>query len=875
MQLNLALLLALPSAPTPVPATAQVAPVAQNLFEGALMPVAEGTRRAVFGHLNGDPFIDFVIPNTLETSVQVFIGDGAGGFTLSSTLAYPSDVWAAQLADLNGDGHLDLFTSRLGDVLDFAFGDGLGGFGAVQSALSPPPGAEDFRLLDIDGDSVLDFLGLGVQNTFARLGAGPATFGAYIAIDGPTQPVLLRGYAVADLNSDGDPDVISAGYSQANAQGQVRVTLGQPGATFAPTQIYVTTLSTNCVDVADVNGDGVLDIVTGDVAHYAVLLGSGNGSFAAPRLSPVSGPEYALSLVLIDVNDDSLLDVVASSLSYMRVHLGNGQGDFAAHSQWKAGYYNDFLVKVDLDLDGRVDIANCSRFSRLLQLLRNTGSGGFETPYVDAMPDGPSCMVLEDLDRDGKKDVIAGNFVARTVSVRRGTGTRTYAPAASFTTQPSPNLAIRPNAIALGDLNGDGELDAVTGNQDGSIVTLLGDGQGGFGAPILRAVGTQIAALALGDFTGDGKLDVAATNHLSNSMRFVVGNGDGTFAATSSVTSVGTDVRSIAAGHFNADAHLDVVLGSVAGGLVVLLGNGTGAFPAQTTYPTPIGVWAVGIADLNGDSHLDVAATCNVGLALQLGFGDGAGNFFLPPAQSVGYRLNGLAIADFDGDATLDLAAVANRQILISGAKTTQSVLIWRGSGTGLFSAPTHFDIGFDRNQLATDDVNGDGRLDLIALSRVEEELTVLTNLRGCPTPQSFCTASITTNGCASSLESSGLPSSSATSGFLLVANRVEADKSGLIFYGASGVIATPWGNGWLCVKSPTQRTPIMNSGGAANTCQGTLSLDWSAFVAGNSTAIGAPLTPGAVYWAQGWFRDPAAAKATALTSGLSFTLCP
>ncbi|MFM7298401.1 MAG: hypothetical protein ACKO4Q_14440 [Planctomycetota bacterium] len=143
--------------------------------------------------------------------------------------------------------------------------------------------------------------------------------------------------------------------------------------------------------------------------------------------------------------------------------------------------------------------------------------------------------------------------------------------------------------------------------------------------------------------------------------------------------------------------------------------------------------------------------------------------------------------------------------------------------------------------------------------------------------PVSFCTAGTTTNGCSATMSASGTPSASATSGFTLTVSNVEGQKQGLIFYSITGQQAVTWGNGtsFLCVKSPTQRLLAQNSGGTVAACNGSLTNDWLAFIAVNPTSLGAPLATGQVYQAQGWFRDPPAAKSTSLSNGLEFTLAP
>lgn len=141
-----------------------------------------------------------------------------------------------------------------------------------------------------------------------------------------------------------------------------------------------------------------------------------------------------------------------------------------------------------------------------------------------------------------------------------------------------------------------------------------------------------------------------------------------------------------------------------------------------------------------------------------------------------------------------------------------------------------------------------------------------------------YCTAGTTVSGCVPSIRSSGAPSSIGTTGFDLIVDHVPAHKMGLIFYG-QGAIAQPqsWGLGsssYLCIYYPVSRTGAHSSGGGVTACDGELRIDFNAFMAANPSAIGAPFHAGQVLHAQGWFRDPGAAKQTNLSNALTFTLC-
>ncbi len=144
--------------------------------------------------------------------------------------------------------------------------------------------------------------------------------------------------------------------------------------------------------------------------------------------------------------------------------------------------------------------------------------------------------------------------------------------------------------------------------------------------------------------------------------------------------------------------------------------------------------------------------------------------------------------------------------------------------------------------------------------------------------PTTYCTAGTSSSGCFAAASATGQPSASFANSCVININDVEGQKAGVVFYGVTGQLASPWGSGsssFLCVKSPTQRTLSQNSGGTVGTCSGVLSLDWNAYQFSHPSALGSPFSAGQKVYVQGWFRDPPAPKTTNLSDALELTVVP
>jgi hypothetical protein len=326
----------------------------------------------------------------------------------------------------------------------------------------------------------------------------------------------------------------------------------------------------------------------------------------------------------------------------------------------------------------------------------------------------------------GTPDLVTANNTSSDATVLLGNGAGSFAPL-----PPNP-VGVAPNAVALGDLNGDGILDMITANNAGDVSVLLGDGLGGFGTQTPFLVGDAPKDVALSDLNGDGKLDIVTANQLTDDVSVLLGDGAGRFGLATSF-SAGFAPTSVAVGDINGDGKLDIVTTNPQIGAVsTLLGDGTGNFDLPTQISAGPGPFGVELGDINGDGRLDIVVANppargfgNAVVAL-VNFGGGSFAFQQVPVTDA---LDSIALGDINGDNILDIVAGIG-----SGPTSVISVQLGTGiigTGSPPFVAQPPLPIPDTPDAIALSDVNGDGRLDIVASHSASNTVSVLLNNGG------------------------------------------------------------------------------------------------------------------------------------------------
>ncbi len=368
---------------------------------------------------------------------------------------------------------------------------------------------------------------------------------------------------------------------------------------------------------------GVVLVATGGVLpHSAVHPPGGAPWFVAAPGSPYAVGKQPAAVSVGDVNGDGKADAVVANTGgdNVTVLLGDGLGGFrsAPDSPFAAGPKPHLIVPGDVNGDGKLDCAVTEHDSTEGRVFLGKGDGRFEraprSPFVahSGKPHNHG-LSLADVNRDGRLDIVTSNQDDNSVSVLLGDGKGGFAPATG-----SPfRVGGSPYPHALGDVNSDGNTDIVTPNVRGnSMSVLLGDGKGGFraaaGSPV--QVPTRPYYAGLGDVNGDGKLDAVLSHDDVNFVSVLLGDGRGGFhAAPSSPIDLGVRGWRILLRDLNGDRRLDLITSSGFAGVIVMAGDGRGGFsPAPgSPYPTGRGPWSLDVGDVNGDGKLDVVTANN------------------------------------------------------------------------------------------------------------------------------------------------------------------------------------------------------------------------------------------------------------------------
>ncbi len=744
-----------------------VSPTASYTLTGPQAGSSFGSNAGTAGDVDGDGISDaFFVdpgrdhPQADEGAVYVYYGQSPdtvlntpsaplhpAAMSGTTTSRFGSSLSAS--GDVNGDGFSDLLVGS--PEFDNSFGDA----GKAELHLGSKDGVGTSSVWAIEGQGAGRKLGTAVafagdvdDDGFGDVLVGEPNFTGTFSNQGRFQ--LFRGNASGLLGST-------------------------PAFTFSPGEPGAL-LGTSLATAGDINGDGLADVIVGAPGAHAGQSDRGAayvfyGKRSAPYLvvgpvldAGVAGARFGTAVSIAgDVDGDGFSDVLVGAprggnlleegIAYLYAGSIAGLG---TSPNWSyvpgvagAHFGSSVCAAGDVNGDGLSDILVGAPEYRhasggAFVFRGKTGappniavpplailSGNAGTDLAPAIHHGtafhPVFVALGDLNADGNSDAVALTGSGSGYSVLLGDGLGGLSAHVEY-----PSLTLATN-FALGDFNSDGRLDLVqTGLASGFVNKLalqLGNGAGGFGAATTFTI-PAAGPLALGDVNADGKLDVVvAGGGLGNStMVVLLGNGSGGFPSISSF-SLGSTARWIAIGDVNHDSTLDLVVAiwNPSGLVTVLPGNGAGGFSIGASYPVGQYAQYVTLADLNADGNKDIVTANNDATKpVSVLLGNGVGGFGTAVHYNVGNACScypmAVEAADVDSDGKLDL---------VTATVVTNTVSVLPGDGLGGFSAPINYAAELAPNAIAVGDLNGDGAPDIVDANQNSDSLSVFLGQAG------------------------------------------------------------------------------------------------------------------------------------------------
>jgi hypothetical protein len=328
----------------------------------------------------------------------------------------------------------------------------------------------DVKLGDLDGDGDLDVIAVSPYDHVLAvlLNIGGGVFGppTFYSVGGAFE------FTIGDLNGDGFLDVATANIFAMPGvyDTTVSVLLGLGDGSFLPHVEFATLSSPSGIAIADVNGDGLPDIVTANYEECsnALLPGNGDGTFDAPiECFSTCIPN---TVAIADLDRDGFLDAVNAVNGFNHIAVSRGAADGALHfsGAFPTGNPSPHGVSLaDFNGDGRADVASGNRGGTVAFVLSGTGDGGFQTALQLPFPTAPISITVGDVDGDGLADIAAA-LPGWGLGVALGNGDGTFGPPTRYIVQ-----LIGLPGIALGDVDGDGRMDAVTANGTDGMLSIF------------------------------------------------------------------------------------------------------------------------------------------------------------------------------------------------------------------------------------------------------------------------------------------------------------------------------------------------------------------------------------------------------------------
>jgi hypothetical protein len=648
---------------------------------------ADGAYSVFAADLDRDGDLDVVSASAYDDEIAWYENtDGAGSFGAQQVISTAADeAFSVFAADVDRDGDLDVLSASSADdkIAWYENTDGAGSFGSQQVISTAADAANSVFAADLDGDGDLDSLSASAADdkiAWYENTDGVGSFGSEQVIS--TAADEASSVFAADVDGDGDVDVLSASYA-GDEIAWYENTDGAGG--FGPERVISTVANgAECVFAADVDGDGDVDVLSAsyaddEIAWYQNMHGA--GSFGSKQVISTAA-DGARAVFAADLDGDGDMDVLSASLhddkiAWYENRTIHRSAVFPSETRIDGAEYEAWgpvaVFAADLDGDGDLDVLEASEDDHEIAWYENTdGWGSFGSQQViDRMWNDPTSVFAADVDGDGDLDVLSASMAGRPEEIAWYENTDG---AGSFGSQQViSTVSGDARSVFAADVDGDGDLDVLSASVYAPNVVWYEntDGAGSFGThQVISTVADGARSVFAADVDGDGDVDVLSASAYDDKIAWYENtDGAGSFGAQQVISTAADRAYSVFAADADGDGDLDV-FSAASGAYPSFDGeiawyentDGTGSFGSQQLISTALDeAKSVFAADLDGDGDVDVlSASAGDDKIAWYENTDGAGSFGSQEVISTAaHGAESVFAADLDGDGDVDAVSAS------------------------------------------------------------------------------------------------------------------------------------------------------------------------------------------------------------------------
>jgi len=684
-----------------------------------------GVDRIAVGDVNGDGKQDIVAAGSSNEKIHIMLNNGSGGFSSVTSFDGDGTIFNIFLANIDGDSDLDIITgnhqySPEGDSYSVFFNNGSGNFSS-RTDYPVSDFINSIQVANIDGDSDNDLIlgyEYGTKISVAK-NNGSGVFGALSDFNGGSSLYTIKA---VNLDGDSDIDVVASdldnNYPQIFTNNGTGSFTASNGPSLGGTQLDILT--------ADVDGDGDQDLI-GGTSGVSVAKNNGNGTFAAvTTYTGIMEPSYWGTTT--DVDSDGDQDVIFIGTKgdvgkdVVIVALNNQSVPPTVSSHTPTFYASDVSASTNVTVTFSRDMNSTTLTNSTIRLVGSltgqhsgtlTYNSGSKTVTIDPTTNFKPGEVVTVMVNTGVQ-TSDGAYISKGYqfyfTVESANSTGILAAKTDYTT------GTKPNYVATGDLDGDGDLDlAITNLEAATVSVLLNTGSGSFSAKTDYTTGDHPSAITMADIDWDGDLDLVISNYWDKTISLLKNNGNGTFSAKSDVSDATSAGHAVA--DFNGDGYLDIMTNSDNSG-ILKLNNGSGVFSVGEDLATSVGDYNFVAGDQNRDGIPDGFYTNSRGSSYYSALNNSDATFSSSYFDLYDLSSTGLVAADFNNDGRVDVAKVDDYYNKIMVSLNSNNYL----------NASVDYSIGAGGEGVTAADIDGDGDLDFIVALGDVDSIAVLKN---------------------------------------------------------------------------------------------------------------------------------------------------